>query len=126
MEGIKIRLERLREVWIYSDSQPTEILLASLNILLTPIATYIELGPLWILQIGLVISGIYQLLCISTNDLDCRVRGSLVTFGFYMTTLLFYLFCLGLPTPTHWGWVVLVFASFGSLRRIKREQLLRG
>ena len=125
MNWLKSRLERLREVWLYSDSQPTEILLASLNIFLTPIATYLELGSLLVLQFGLIISGLFQLLCISTNDIDCRVRGSMITFGFYMTTLVFYLMCLGLPTPTHFGWVVLVFASFSSLRRISKEKFSR-
>ena len=125
MNWLKSRLERLREVWLYSDSQPTEILLASLNIFLTPIATYLELGSLLVLQFGLIISGLFQLLCISTNDIDCRVRGSMITFGFYMTTLVFYLMCLGLPTPSHFGWVVLVFASFSSLRRISKEKFSR-
>ena len=119
------KLSNLRRVWSYSDSQPTEILLASVNIFLTPIASYLELGSLYVFQILLILTGIYQLWCVSNYDLDCRIRAAFVTFVMYFTTLLTYISCIGLPTPSHWGWLVLVFASFSSLRRIKREQLMR-
>jgi len=120
------KYKSLKKVWLYSDSQPTEILLALVNIFLAPLATFIELGPLWVFQITLIVSGIYQLLCVANGDLKCRLRASLITFGMYASTLLVYLDCIGLPTPSHWGWFVLVFASFSSLMRIKREQLIRG
>lgn len=125
LSSLKNKFNRLKELWSYADSQPTEILLACINIFLTPIASYIELGGLWFFEISLILSGLYQLNCIATNNLYCRIRGALITFGFYMTTLVMYLFCIGLPTPSHWGWLVLVIASFSSLRRLKREQLSR-
>lgn len=119
------RYSSLKEVWLWSDSQPTEILLALINIFLTPIATFMEIGPIWFYQISLIVTGIYQLLCVSNIDLKCRLRASLITFMMYVSTLLMYVDTVGLPTPSHWGWFILVFASFSSLRRIKREQLLR-
>ena len=119
------RLNNLRSVWLYSDSQPTEILLAGMNIFLTPMATYMELGPLLFYQMVLVLTGIYQLLCVAQGDLACRLRASLLTFGMYGTTLLMYYDCGGLTTPTHLGWVVLFVAAFSSLRRIKNEQIIR-
>ena len=122
---IKERFDNLKKVWFYSDSQPTEILLALVNIFLTPIATYMELGPLWIFQILLIVTGIYQLWCVSNTDLNCRIRASFLTFSMYFATLLMYGAGIGLPSPSHWGWFVLVFASFSSLRRIKREQIMR-
>lgn len=119
------KYKALKEVWLYSDSQPTEILLSLVNIFLTPLATFLELGPLWLFQITLILTGIYQLVCVANGDLKCRLRASLITFGMYASTLLMYMDCIGLPTPSHWGWFVLVFASFSSLMRIKREQLIR-
>lgn len=115
----------LRQVFLYSDSQPTEILLALINIFLTPIATYIELGELWFFHLVLIITGFYQLLCVANGDLGCRIRASFMTFGMYFSTLIMYLGTIGLPTPSHWGWFVLFFASLSSLRRIKIEQLMR-
>ena len=124
-DAVKKRATHLLDMWNRSDSQPTEITLALVNILLAPIATLIELGPLPFYQIVLVGSGMYQLMCVAKGDLKCRVRASIVTFGTFTTTLMMYAIHLGLPTPSHWGWLVLVFSSFGSLRRLKTEQLHR-
>jgi hypothetical protein len=121
----KKRATHLVDVWKFSDSQPTEITLALVNLLLAPAATLIELGPLWFYQILLVGSGVYQLMCVAKGDLKCRVRASIVTFGLFATTLMMYVITIGLPTPSHWGWLVLVFSSFGSLKRLKTEQLHR-
>ena len=121
----KIRLKSLVDVWRHSDSQPTEITLALVNLLLAPLATRIELGPLWFYQIMLVASGVYQLMCVAKGDLNCRVRASMFTFGAFTATLMMYVIAIGLPTPSHWGWLVLVFSSFGSLKRLKTEQLHR-
>lgn len=121
----KKRATHLLNVWKYSDSQPTEITLALVNLLLAPIATRIELGPLWFYQIMLVGSGVYQLMCVAKGELKCRVRASIVTFGLFSTTLMMYIVTIGLPTPSHWGWFVLVFSAFGSLKRLKTEELHR-
>lgn len=122
---VKQRATHLLNVWKYSDSQPTEITLALVNLLLAPLATRIELGPLWFYQIMLVGSGVYQLMCVAKGDLKCRVRASIVTFGLFSTTLMMYIVTIGLPTPSHWGWFVLVFSAFGSLKRLKTEELHR-
>jgi hypothetical protein len=119
------RMKHLADVWRHSDSQPTEITLALVNLLLAPAATLIELGPLPFYQIILVGAGLYQLMCVAKGELKCRVRASMFTFGTFATTLMMYIIMIGLPTPSHWGWLVLVFSSFGSLKRLKTEQLHR-
>ena len=121
----KSKGKHLLNVWQYSDAQPTEITLALVNLLLAPLATLIELGPLYFYQITLVCAGVYQLMCVANGDLKCRVRASIVTFGLFVTTLMMYVVTIGLSTPSHWGWLVLVFSSFGSLKRLKTEQLHR-
>jgi hypothetical protein len=90
---------------------------------LAPIATLIELGFMPIYQ--LIGAGIYQLYCISKGKLHCRLRASMLTFGLYATSLAMYLMTIGLPTPTHYGWVIFVISSFGNLKRLKTEQLHR-
>ena len=124
-ETAKKRFKHLADVWRHSDSQPTEITLALVNLLLAPAATLIELGPLLFYQIILVGAGVYQLMCVAKGDLKCRVRASMFTFGTFTATLMMYIITIGLPTPSHWGWLVLVFSSFGSLKRLKTEQLHR-
>ena len=118
-------LKRLQQLWRYSDSQPTEITLGAALITLAPIATLIELGFMPIYQTTLIGAGVYQLYCISKGNLQCRLRASMLTFGLYATSLAMYLITIGLPTPSHYGWVILLISSFGNLKRLKTEQLHR-
>jgi len=118
-------LSKLQQLWRYSDSQPTEITLGAALMILAPIATFIELGFMPIYQLILIGAGFYQLYCISTGNLECRVKASMLTFGLYTTSLIMYLATIGLPTPTHYGWVIFVLSSFGNLKRLKTEQLHR-
>lgn len=118
-------LKRLQQLWKYSDSQPTEITLGAALMILAPIATLIELGFMPVYQLMLIGAGAYQLFCISTGKLDCRVRAAMLTFGLYATSLAMYLITIGLPTPSHYGWLILVISSFGNLKRLKTEQLHR-
>jgi hypothetical protein len=118
-------LKKLQQLWKYSDSQPTEITLGAALMILAPICTIIELGFMPFYQVALVAAGAYQLLCISKGELHCRLRASLFTFGLYSSTLAMYLLSIGLPTPSHYGWVLLVISSFGNLKRLKTEQIHR-
>ena len=119
------RLKNLRQIWKYSDSQPTEIVMAISLITLAPIAITIELGGLHIFKLLLILCGLYQLFCISGNKLDCRLRASIFTFGLYTACSIMYLYHIGFPTPTHYGWIIFVLASFGSMSRLIREKIHR-
>jgi len=118
-------LKKLQQLWKYSDSQPTEITLGAALMILAPVATLIELGFMPVYQLMLIGAGAYQLFCISTGELECRVRAAMLTFGLYTTSLAMYLMTIGLPTPSHYGWLILVISSFGNLKRLKTEQLHR-
>jgi len=117
--------KELRQLWRYSDSQPTEITLGAALMILAPVCTIIELGFMPFYQLALVAAGAYQLFCISKGELECRLRASLITFGLYTSTLVMYWSLIGLPTPSHYGWVLLVISSFGNLKRLKTEHLHR-
>ena len=123
---IKKAFSRLKQIWKRSDSQPTEITLAVAITVLAPIAVSIEIHTMWWLNLMLVGTGLYQLRCIATCDIDCRIRAAYFTTMMYMTCLIFYLTSIGLPTPSHYGWVLLTYSSFSTLNRLKIEQLHRG
>ena len=116
-------IKRLLDIWEHSDSQPTEITLGLCNFVLTPLATVIELGVMPVFQVLLVAVGFFQLYSVAKGCLNYRVKAALLTFSFFMVTLLLYIICCGLKDASHYGWVVLVISSFGSLRRLKKEQL---
>ena len=123
---LSIRYDSLRKIWQYSDSQPTEITLAAALVILYPIATYLELGYSPIMQLLAPIAGLYQLYCVSGKCLSCRVKASWVTFSFYLLAAVMYLYCgLLFKGPSYWGWILLSVSSFGSLKRIKKEELHR-
>lgn len=118
-------LKRLKNIWRYSDSQPTEITLAAALVILVPLAVSIEVHCNWFLNAIYVLAGLYQLRCIATCDIVCRIRASFFTSSLYVTTLLVYLTTIGLPTPSHWGWILLAYSSFSTMNRLKTEQLNR-
>ena len=115
----------LKNIWKYSDSQPTEITLAIALSVLAPVATFIEIGFMPFFQLALVASGIYQLRCVALGQLSCRIRAAFVTFSLYLTSFLMYIINIGMPSPSHYGWLILVLSSLSSLRRLKTEQLHR-
>jgi len=117
---------QLKEVWQYSDSQPTEITLAGALAVLFPIATYLEIGYAPIIQLPAIAAGLYQLYCVSGDCINCRVRASFITFCFYAVGAVLYLYKgYYWQGASYWGWILLTFSSFGSLKRIKKEQLHR-
>ena len=117
--------ESLKNIWKYSDSQPTEITLAIALSVLAPVATFIEIGFMPFFQIALVAAGIYQLRCVALGQLSCRIRAAFITFSLYLTSFLMYIINIGMPSPSHYGWLILVLSSLSSLRRLKTEDLHR-
>ena len=122
---VKKSLLNLKNIWKYSDSQPTEITLAAALMFLAPIATYLEMCFMPFFEVFLFAGGLYQIVCVSRGILNCRIRAAFITFSLYFTTLIMYIVNIGLPTPSHYGWVILVLSSFSSLKRLKTEQLHR-
>jgi len=118
-------LKRLKNVWSYSDSQPTEITLALANIFLTHLAIGIEIGEHYVFRLVILLSGVYQLYCVSKEDITCRLKASVLSFAVYLISTTIYIKSIGLPTPTHYGWLVLSFAAFGSMRRLILEKIHR-
>jgi len=118
-------LKNLSLTWKYSDSQPTEIVLAICLMILAPIALGIEIGGLYIFRFLLIPAGIYQLICVANGEIKCRLKASMIVFGLYSASAIMVYSHIGFPTPTHYGWVVFVVASFGSMSRLIREKIYR-
>jgi len=118
-------LKKLSHIFKYSDSQPTEITLGVALMVLAPIATATEIGFMPFYQLTLIAAGFYQLYCVSKGELDCRIKAAIVTFGLFSASLMMYVLTIGLPSASHYGWIILVISSFSNLRRLKTEQLHR-
>jgi len=119
------QLKTLKNLWRYSDSQPTEITLAGAMATLVPMAVSMEIHCNWFLNAFFILAGLYQLRCIATCDIACRIRASFFTSSLYLTCLLVYLTTIGLPTPSHYGWILLTYSSFSTMNRLKTEKINR-
>lgn len=118
-------LYKLKDIWSHSDSQPTEITLAITNILATHVAIGVELSGFYIFRVLILLSGFYQLYCVASEKICYRVKASVITFSVYLTTTIAYSFTIGFPCATHYGWLILCFAAFGSMRRLILEKIHR-
>ena len=122
---MKMKLLRLRQVWMYSDNQPTEITLALANIFIVPFALSMEVGTGLFLSLIPAVSGIHQMICVASDEINCRVRASMICLGVYSASAVMYLVTIGFPSPTHYGWLLFIIASFGSMSRLSRENIYK-
>ena len=122
---MKMKLLRLRQVWMYSDNQPTEIILALANIFIVPFALSMEVGTGLFLSLIPAISGIHQMICVASDEINCRVRASMICLGVYLASAVMYLITIGFPSPTHYGWLLFIIAAFGSMSRLSREKIYK-
>ena len=115
-------LNNLKEIFLFADSQPTEIMLGALNFILLLPATVIELGWIPVYQVyGLLVGG-FQLFAVARQDIKLRKTASLLSFTVFTTTVTFYATNGYLNnSASHWGWVVLWLSSLSSVKRVHSE-----
>lgn len=119
---VKRCLKNLKDIFLYADSQPTEIMLGMLNFILLFPTTIIELGWIPVYQIyGLLVGG-FQLFAVARQDIKLRKTASLLSFTVFSTTVTFYALEGYLNnSASHWGWVVLWLSSLSSVKRVHSE-----
>ena len=115
-------LNNLKEIFLYADSQPTEIMLGMLNFILLLPATMIELGWIPIYQITGIGVGGFQLFAVARQDINLRKTASFLSFVvFTMTIVLYGSHGYFWRSASHWGWVVLWLSSLSSVKRVTTE-----
>lgn len=119
---VKRCLNNLKEIFLFADSQPTEIMLGMLNFVLLLPATLIELGFIPIYQsIGILVGG-YQLYAVARQNIKMRRSASFLSFVVFTMTIVLYATCGYLTkSASHWGWVVLWLSSLSSVKRVTTE-----
>jgi len=119
-------LKKIREIYLYSDSQPTEITLGVCLSVLAPVVTTIEIGFMPIFLLFIMFTGVFQLYCVGNEDLKCRMRAATLSMSAYLAVFLMYVIKGTIfVSPTHWGWFVLAFSSWGVFKRLNTEFLHR-
>jgi len=119
-------LKKIKEIYLYSDSQPTEITLGVCLSVLAPVVTTIEIGFMPIFLLFIMFTGVFQLYCVGNEDLKCRMKAATLSMSAYLAVFLMYVIKGTIfVSPTHWGWFVLAFSSWGVFKRLNTEFLHR-
>ena len=119
---VKRCLKNLKEIFLYADSQPTEIMLGMLNFVLLLPATLIELGWIPLYQIAGILVGGFQLFAVARQDISLRRNASFLSFVVFTMTIVLYASCgYFSKSASHWGWIVLWLSSLSSVKRVTTE-----
>jgi hypothetical protein len=117
--------QRFTEIFLYSDSEPNEVLIGLLHALILPFAM-LEMGhPILLFQIGASLVGFYQLYAVLYNG-TIKVRKYAIQAACLIAIATVINYCMaGLMKGSHFGWVLILIFTIWNLIRITREELLK-
>jgi len=119
---VKQGFGRFKEIFLYSDSEPNEVLIGILHAVVLPFAMF-EMGePSLFLQILASLVGQFQLYAVLYNG-NLKIRKIAVQLAtlIALSTCVNY-FIEGMLHGSHFGWVlILVFAVWNLIRVTKEE-----
>lgn len=116
-------LRRAREIFLFSDSEPNEVLIGVLHCAILPFAMF-ELGTPWVaLQIGAHMAGVFQLFCVLYNGtLRLRSMATKVAALVSVMTVANYT-AGGLMHGSNFGWLLICVFAFWNVVRVERERM---
>ena len=118
-------LARAREILLFSDSEPNELLIGILHLVILPFAMF-EIGEPWIfLQIGAHLAGAFQLWAtLYSGKLIHRKMAVQVATLVSLCTCANYTLA-GMMSGSHLGWLLILVFAIWNLIRVTREQLTK-
>lgn len=117
--------KRFNEIFLYSDSEPNEVLIGLLHAIILPFAM-LELGnPLLFLQIAASLTGFFQLYAVLYNG-TLRIRKMAVQLATLVAIATVLNYCLnGMMNGSHYGWLLILIFAVWNLIRVTREQIAK-
>ena len=118
-------LARFKEIFLYSDSEPNEVLIGMLHAVILPFAM-IEIGtPFLLFQIGASFAGFFQLYAVLYNG-TLKIRKYAVQLACLVAiaTVVNYTMS-GMMKGSHFGWMLILVFAIWNLIRVTREELSR-
>ena len=122
---MKKGLSKFKEIFLYSDSEPNEVLIGLLHALILPVAMLELMSPNNFLQVGASAVGFFQLYAVLYNG-TLRIRKiavQLATLVAVATVVNFFL--AGMLHGSHFGWLLILIFAIWNLIRVTREQFER-
>ena len=118
-------LKRFKEIFLYSDPEPNEVLIGMLHAIILPFAM-IEIGsPLLLFQLLVSVVGFFQLYAVLYNG-TLRMRKWAVQAACLVSiaTVVNYVMA-GMMQGSHFGWLLILVFAIWNLIRVTREELTR-
>jgi len=118
-------IKKFKEIFLYSDSEPNEVLIGLLHFIILPFAM-LELGnPFWLLQLIASFVGLFQLYSVLYNgSLKFRLIAVQLATMIAIGTVLNYTMA-GLMHGSNFGWLLILVFAVWNLIRVTREQILK-
>lgn len=122
---MKKGISRFREIFLYSDSEPNEVLIGMLHAFILPFAM-LEIGtPFLLLQIGASLVGFFQLYAVLFNG-TLKMRKYAVQAACLVAIATVINYCMvDMMRGSHFGWVLILVFTFWNLIRVTREELVK-
>lgn len=120
---MKKGISKFKEIFLYSDSEPNEVLIGMLHAVILPFAM-LEIGhPLIFLQVGASLVGFFQLYAVLYNG-TLKIRKYAVQLACLVAiaTVVNYTMS-GMMQGSHFGWLLILVFAVWNLIRVTREEL---
>lgn len=117
--------KRFKQIFLYSDSEPNEVLIGLLHAFILPIAM-LEMGdPSIIFQILASLVGFFQLYSVLYNG-NLKIRKIAVQLATLVSvaTCINY-FMMNMLNGSHFGWLLILIFAIWNLVRVTRESLYK-
>lgn len=118
-------ISKFREIFLYSDSEPNEVLIGLLHALILPFAMLELMNPNIWLQISTSAVGFFQLYSVLYNG-QLRLRFTAVKLATLVSIVTVLNYGLaGMLKGSHCGWILILIFSLWNLVRVAREYLAK-
>ena len=112
-------ISNLKELFLWSDSEPNEILIGLLHAFILPFAI-LEIGSLWFIQVLAVSAGLFQLYAVGSKDIWCRRLACIIAMVISSATVVNYI-TAGMMKGSQLGWFLILVFTLWNLIRVSKE-----
>lgn len=117
--------DKFKDIFLYSDSEPNEVLIGLLHALILPVAMLEMMEPNMLLQLGASAVGFFQLYAVLWNG-KLKVRFMAVKLATLISISTVVNYCLaGMLHGSHFGWLLILVFAVWNLVRVAREYLAK-
>jgi hypothetical protein len=125
MDTIRKALNKIKSIYLYSDSEPNELLISFVHMLALPATICFDMNnPVLYLVFGSIFVGAYQFYAVICGCLSKRLRASKLAVLVAVITVV-NLFMMGLLNGSRVGWVIIMLFAGWNLVRVQQEKHYR-